>query len=36
MEVLQSGYLSRYGPSDDPAFGAKVHRVEEAIAELTG
>ena len=36
MEVLQSGYLSRYGPSDDPAFGAKVHHVEEAIAELTG
>ena len=36
MEVLQSGYLSRYGPSDDPAFGAKVHNVEQAIAALTG
>ncbi len=36
MEVLQSGYLSRYGPSDDPRFGAKVHHVEEAIAKLTG
>ena len=36
MEVLQSGYLSRYGPSDDPAFGAKVHRVEQDIAKLTG
>ena len=36
MEVLQSGYLSRYGPSDDPKFGAKVHHVEEAIAKLTG
>ena len=36
MEVLKSGYLSRYGPSDDPAFGAKVHHVEQAIAKLTG
>jgi dTDP-4-amino-4,6-dideoxygalactose transaminase len=35
LEVLQSGYLSRYGPSDDPAFGAKVHRIEEEIAKLT-
>jgi len=35
MEVLQSGYLSRYGPSDDPAFGAKVHHIEEAIAKLS-
>ncbi len=35
LEVLQSGYLSRYGPSDDPAFGAKVHRIEEEIARLT-
>ena len=23
MEVLQSGYLSRYGPSDDPRFGGQ-------------
>jgi dTDP-4-amino-4,6-dideoxygalactose transaminase len=36
MEVMQSGYLSRYGPSDDPAFGAKVHTIEETIAGLTG
>jgi dTDP-4-amino-4,6-dideoxygalactose transaminase len=36
MEVMQSGYLSRYGPSDDPAFGAKVHTIERTIAELTG
>ena len=36
MEVLASGYLSRYGPSDDPAFRAKVHHVEEAIAGLSG
>jgi dTDP-4-amino-4,6-dideoxygalactose transaminase len=36
LEVLQSGFLSRYGPADDPAFGAKVHHVEEAIAKLAG
>src|SRR2546425_13043674 len=36
LEVLASGFLSRYGPSDNPAFGAKVHRVEEAIAKMTG
>ena len=36
MEVLQSGYLSRYGPSDDPRFGAKVHHIEQTIAGLTG
>jgi dTDP-4-amino-4,6-dideoxygalactose transaminase len=36
LEVLSSGYLSRYGPSDDPAFGAKVHHVEEEIAKLAG
>jgi len=36
MDVLASGYLSRYGPSDDPAFRAKVHHVEEAIAGLSG
>ncbi len=36
LEVLSSRYLSRYGPSDDPAFGAKVHRVEQEIAGLAG
>jgi dTDP-4-amino-4,6-dideoxygalactose transaminase len=36
LEVLDSGFLSRYGPSDNPAFGAKVHRVEEEIAKLAG
>ena len=36
LEVLSSGFLSRYGPSDDPAFGAKVHHVEEEIAKLAG
>ena len=34
MEVLSSGYLSRYGPSDDPSFPAKVHHIEETIAGL--
>ncbi len=36
LEVLNSRFLSRYGPSDNPAFGAKVHRVETEIARLAG
>jgi len=36
MEVLSSGFLSRYGPSDNPAFKAKVHQVEQEVARLTG
>ncbi len=36
LEVMASGYLSRYGPADNPAFGAKVHRVEEALASIAG
>jgi dTDP-4-amino-4,6-dideoxygalactose transaminase len=36
LEVLTSGFLSRYGPSDDPAFGAKCRRVEQEIAALAG
>jgi dTDP-4-amino-4,6-dideoxygalactose transaminase len=36
LEVLNSRYLSRYGPSDDPAFGAKVRRVEQEVAALAG
>ncbi len=36
LEVLNSRYMSRYGPSDDPAFGAKVHRIEEEVAKLAG
>jgi dTDP-4-amino-4,6-dideoxygalactose transaminase len=36
MEVLNSRYLSRYGPSDDPAFGAKCRRVEQEVAALAG
>ncbi|MEI7743117.1 MAG: aminotransferase class I/II-fold pyridoxal phosphate-dependent enzyme [Chloroflexota bacterium] len=36
LEVMASGFLSRYGPADNPAFKAKVHKVELAIAELAG
>jgi dTDP-4-amino-4,6-dideoxygalactose transaminase len=36
MEVLSTRFLSRYGPSDDPAFGAKVYHVEREIAALSG
>lgn len=36
LEVMSSGFLSRYGPADNPAFGAKVHKVEQAIAALAG
>jgi dTDP-4-amino-4,6-dideoxygalactose transaminase len=36
MEVLTSRFLSRYGPEDDPAFGAKVRRVEQEAAALAG
>jgi dTDP-4-amino-4,6-dideoxygalactose transaminase len=36
MEVLRSRFLSRYGPDDDPAFGAKVRHVEQQAAALAG
>ncbi|HVM66623.1 MAG TPA: DegT/DnrJ/EryC1/StrS family aminotransferase, partial [Acidimicrobiales bacterium] len=36
LEVMASKFLSRYGPADNPAFGRKVHRVEESLAELAG
>ena len=36
LEVLRSRYLSRYGPSDDPSFGAKVRRLEHELAGLAG
>jgi dTDP-4-amino-4,6-dideoxygalactose transaminase len=36
LEVISSGFLSRYGPSDNPAFGAKVHRIEGEVARLAG
>jgi dTDP-4-amino-4,6-dideoxygalactose transaminase len=34
--VLRSGYLGRYGPDDDPEFGAEVLTLEQRIAELIG
>ncbi len=34
--VLRSGFLGRYGPDDDPAFGAEVLTLELRIAELVG
>src|SRR5919198_2226654 len=36
LEVLNSRFLSRYGPAEDPAFGAKVHKVEKEIAAMAG
>ena len=36
MQVLTNRSLSRYGREDDPAFGAKVRRVEQEIAALAG
>jgi dTDP-4-amino-4,6-dideoxygalactose transaminase len=36
LEVLRSRFLSRYGPPDDPAFGAKCRRVEQEVAALAG
>jgi dTDP-4-amino-4,6-dideoxygalactose transaminase len=36
LEVMNSGFLSRYGPADDPAFPAKTHRLEEEVAAMTG
>ena len=34
--VLRSGYLGRYGPDDDPTYGAEVLTLEERVAALTG
>jgi dTDP-4-amino-4,6-dideoxygalactose transaminase len=36
VEVLRSGYLARFGPDDDPRFGAKVRHLEEQVAGWTG
>jgi dTDP-4-amino-4,6-dideoxygalactose transaminase len=36
LEVMRSGFLSRYGPADNPAFGHKVRRVEEQLAAIAG
>ncbi len=34
--VLRSGYLGRYGPDDDPSFGAEVLTLEQSVADLAG
>ena len=34
--VLRSGYLGRYGPDDDPAFGAEVLTLEQSVADIVG
>ena len=34
--VLRSGFLNRYGPDDDPAFGAEVLTLERRVAEIVG
>ncbi|HEX3089612.1 MAG TPA: DegT/DnrJ/EryC1/StrS family aminotransferase [Ilumatobacteraceae bacterium] len=34
--VLRSGHLGRYGPDDDPSFGAEVLTFEKSIADLVG
>jgi len=36
VEVLRSGYLARFGPDDDPRFGAKVRHLEDAVCAYTG
>lgn len=36
VSVLRSGYLARYGPDDDPAFGATVYRLERQVEETAG
>ncbi|NPV86109.1 MAG: DegT/DnrJ/EryC1/StrS family aminotransferase [Anaerolineae bacterium] len=36
MEVMQSGYLCRYGSDDDPNFKQKVYTLEREFARFTG
>ena len=36
LEVLESGYLFRYGSSDNPAFKAKVYQLEQEVTRLAG
>jgi dTDP-4-amino-4,6-dideoxygalactose transaminase len=36
LEVLDAGYLFRYGSDDNPAFKAKVYNLEKAIAAMAG
>jgi dTDP-4-amino-4,6-dideoxygalactose transaminase len=36
LEVLESGYLFRYGSAEDPAFKAKVYQLEQEVGKLMG
>jgi dTDP-4-amino-4,6-dideoxygalactose transaminase len=36
LEVIESGYLFRYGSPDNPAFKAKVYQLEQEVANLMG
>jgi len=36
LEVIESGYLFRYGSLDNPAFKAKVYQLEQQVARLVG
>jgi dTDP-4-amino-4,6-dideoxygalactose transaminase len=36
LEVIEAGYLFRYGSPDNPAFKAQVHQLEQKIAGLVG
>ncbi len=36
LEVIEAGYLFRYGSSDNPAFKAKVFKLEHEVARLSG
>ena len=36
LEVIDSGYLFRYGSPSNPAFKAKVHQLEEEVARRAG
>jgi len=36
LEVLEAGYLFRYGSPNNPAFKAKVYQLEHEIAQLVG
>ncbi|MFC1552186.1 DegT/DnrJ/EryC1/StrS family aminotransferase [Candidatus Latescibacterota bacterium] len=36
MDVMESGYLSRYGDFDDPAYKHKVYTLEQDFAEYSG
>ncbi|MCS7221976.1 MAG: DegT/DnrJ/EryC1/StrS family aminotransferase [Anaerolineae bacterium] len=36
LEVIEAGYLFRYGSPDNPAFKAKVYNLEQEVARLVG